>query len=664
MTIEELIKKIESETTLAKQAVASDEGLLRLQNVAKEYQGEYRLVWSEDTAKEIKDKPQRTNHLSGIKEIDDLTGGFREQQMIGIGAHSGHGKCLAKGTSVLMFDGTTKVVEDIVKGDRIMGPDSNAKTVLGTGQGREEMYTISQRGLSYTVNGSHILSLKTNGNWDSKTKKKRHAGKVVNIGVNEYLKMSDWFKTNYKGWTTGVEFGYKETPIEPYFLGVWLGDGSSSCSTITNIEPEIEMYMENYADRLCLKYKKEIYGDKTPTLSITSGIKGGSHNHYSLARDLRALDLIKNKHIPEVYKLNSRDVRMEVLAGLIDTDGSLYSNNGTCYEITQKSERLSNDIVFLARSLGLAAVMNKCTKTIKSIGFSGEYHHIRISGDIRNIPVRVERKKTDFVPCTNALTNRITVTPIGVGDYYGFELDGDGLFLLGSFVVTHNTAMGMFILKQYESLNPVLIPLEQSSEELIEQRASQGQFVPRYLSPKKHESRVQVDWIEERIIEGIAKYNTKMVVIDHMGYVDAGSRYERAGEHIQIEKKLQDIKHIGIKWNVIVIILIQLNQLDETVPPSLKDLKGSSAIRQECDKVIFLWRKNSLSGKVRIYSNNTMFSLQKNRFNGINGNLGLYFDYKSGEYQITTESRSWVRDMETIAKSEVDADSVFNGKTT
>jgi replicative DNA helicase len=223
------------------------------------------------------------------------------------------------------------------------------------------------------------------------------------------------------------------------------------------------------------------------------------------------------------------------------------------------------------------------------------------------------------------------------------------------------TAMGMYMLKQYERLNPVLIPLEQSSEELIEQRADNGQFVPRYLSPKKHESRVQVDWIEERIIEGIAKHNTKMVVIDHMGYIDAGTRYERAGEHIQIEKKLQDIKHLGIKWNVIVVILIQLNQLDETVPPSLKDLKGSSAIRQECDKVIFLWRKNTLSGKVRIYSNHTMFSLQKNRFNGINGNLGLDFDFKTGEYLITPESRKWVQDMETIARSEVDADDAFNG---
>ena len=222
------------------------------------------------------------------------------------------------------------------------------------------------------------------------------------------------------------------------------------------------------------------------------------------------------------------------------------------------------------------------------------------------------------------------------------------------------TAHGLWVLKQYESLNPVLIPLEQSSEELIEQRYTNGQFVPRYLSPKKHSSRVQSEWIEQRIVEAIAKYNSRMVVIDHMGYVDAGTRYERSGEHIQIEKKLQDIKHLAIKWNVIVVILIQLNQLDESVPPSLKDLKGSSAIRQECDKVLFLWRKNALQGKVRVYENDTLVSMQKNRFTGKNANLGMRFEFSTGEYEVTEQSRTWVQAMEVMAKAQVDADSEFD----
>lgn len=222
------------------------------------------------------------------------------------------------------------------------------------------------------------------------------------------------------------------------------------------------------------------------------------------------------------------------------------------------------------------------------------------------------------------------------------------------------TAFGMYLLKKYEHLNPVLVPLEQSSEELIEQRLSNSQFVPNYLSPKKHQSRVQTDWIEERIVEGIAKYNTRLVVLDHMGYIDAGTRYERSGEHIQIEKKLQDVKHLAIKWNVIIVILIQLNQLDEAIPPTLRDLKGSSAIRQECDKVVFLWRKNESKGKVRIYTNDVLVSLQKNRATGKNGNMGMYFNFTTGDYEITERTTKWVKELEIMAQAEVDADDSFN----
>ncbi len=224
------------------------------------------------------------------------------------------------------------------------------------------------------------------------------------------------------------------------------------------------------------------------------------------------------------------------------------------------------------------------------------------------------------------------------------------------------TAFGLFLLKKYEYLHPVLIPLEQSSEELIEQRFTNGQFIPRYLSPKKHQSRVLTDWIEERIVEGIAKHNTRMVVIDHMGYLDAGPRYERSTESTQIEKKLQDIKYLAIKWNVIVVILIQLNQLDEAVAPTLRDLKGSSAIRQECDKVLFLWRKNAVTGKVRAYTSDVLVSMQKNRFTGKNGNLGMFFEFTTGDYVITPRTTAWVTDMQASAQHVMDVDDAFNAE--
>lgn len=221
------------------------------------------------------------------------------------------------------------------------------------------------------------------------------------------------------------------------------------------------------------------------------------------------------------------------------------------------------------------------------------------------------------------------------------------------------TAFGLWILKQYEKLNPVLLPLEQSSDELIEQRHENGQFIPRYLSPKKHSAHVQPDWIEERIVEAIAKYNSKLILIDHMGYIEVGEDYRREGEHLRIEKKLQALKHLAIKWNVVIVILIQLQQMEEEQAPQLRDLKGSSAIRQECDKIIFLWRNNTKSGKARAYDNKVLISQQKNRFNGLNGNMGAEFDFKTGEYVVNKETTEWAEHLERKAKENVRAEDAF-----
>ena len=221
------------------------------------------------------------------------------------------------------------------------------------------------------------------------------------------------------------------------------------------------------------------------------------------------------------------------------------------------------------------------------------------------------------------------------------------------------TAFGMFLLEKYRDLNPVFLPLEQSSEELIEQRLDNGQFVPNYLSPKRHAAHVSPDWIEQRIVEGIAKYNSRMVMLDHMGYIEAGENYRRESEHLRIEKKLQEIKHLAIKWNVVVVILIQLQQLEEEVAPQLRDLKGSSAIRQECDKILFLWRNNTKTGKARAYDSKVLISLQKNRQTGLNGNIGANFDFPSGEYQITEDTMEWCSNLEEEAKKVVKADDAF-----
>ncbi len=203
-------------------------------------------------------------------------------------------------------------------------------------------------------------------------------------------------------------------------------------------------------------------------------------------------------------------------------------------------------------------------------------------------------------------------------------------------------------MEKLEALNPVMIPLEQSNEEIIQQRSDNGYSIPRFLSPSRLAARVTVDWIEQRVVEGIAKHNSKLVLIDHLGYIDDfgdNGRYARENLAYRSQLVMQALKGIAKKWNVIILLLVHISQGDEGRPPSNHDLKGSSGILQESDMVMFLWRKNTLQGKIRIYSDLTMVSVTANRRTGKNGNIGLQFD--KGQY---LENSGWVKDWEEEAK--------------
>jgi replicative DNA helicase len=222
------------------------------------------------------------------------------------------------------------------------------------------------------------------------------------------------------------------------------------------------------------------------------------------------------------------------------------------------------------------------------------------------------------------------------------------------------TAWLMFMVEEFEALHPVMIPLEQSNEELVQQRIDNGYSIPRFLSPRRLAARVTAEWIEERVVEGIAKYNTKLVVIDHLGYIDdqgEEGRYARENHAYRIEMIMKSLKNIAKRWNVIIMLAVHISQNDEAKPPTLQELKGSSAILQESDMVMMLWRKNEQKNKVRVYSNKTMISVLANRRTGKNGSVGLEFDGATGRYR---EENGWVQSMIRSAEAAVQADENFS----
>jgi len=352
----------------------------------------------------------------------------------------GLGKCLAKGTKVIMYDGSLKCVENVVEGDLLMGVDSKPRKAYGITKGISNMYKVKQnKSIDYVVNEDHILSLKKskkaiNQNWFS------DEPQIKNISIKEFLEKPKYWKDNFHGYKVEVEFPEKELEIDPYYLGVWLGDGTSIETTITNEDIEVEDFLYEYANDLGMECRKRKYENKATQYKISSY---GTNQPNPLLRKLKEFDLYHNKHIPNDYLYNSYDNRMRLLAGLIDSDGYLQTDkqkNGVGYSITMKSENMINQIKYLCDTLGFRTSVKKIKRGIKELNFESHYFRLNINGYVEEIPVKIERKKI------NSLKHRvdhkvtaINVEEFGEGEYYGFNLSGDGLFLLEDCTVTHNT---------------------------------------------------------------------------------------------------------------------------------------------------------------------------------------------------------------------------------
>lgn len=351
---------------------------------------------------------------------------------------TGGGKCLGRGTPVMLYDGRVVPVEDVRVGDRLMGPDSRPRRVLSLARGRERMYrVVPTKGDPYVVNESHILSLRRTGIRSTPKYLSQVGGEVVNISVVDYVGRSATFKHEHKGWRAAVNFGRsKPLPVDPYFLGLWLGDGNSKDATITSGDPEIVEWLEAHAARLGMRLSSS---PNSPNSRIYRTIphvrpgRGGS----PLLRALRSIGVLHNKHIPHAYKTASREDRLALLAGVIDTDG-YYCGKG--FQLTLGNEALLDAVIFVARSLGFSAYKRAAKKTCGNTGAVGNYWACSISGSIEDVPCRVPRKQAaPRRQKKDVLVTGIRVEPLGVDDYYGFEIDGDRLFLLGDFTVTHNT---------------------------------------------------------------------------------------------------------------------------------------------------------------------------------------------------------------------------------
>jgi len=221
---------------------------------------------------------------------------------------------------------------------------------------------------------------------------------------------------------SGIECSEKDLPIDPYILGYWLGDGTSSAPHITVGSEDIHNWSEykKTKDRGCWRVS-------IPELSGTV---------------LRDLGVKGNKHIPQEYLRASRDQRMSLLQGLMDSDGTI-SKRGTDISIVQKNERLANTVLDLLRGLGLKATLKEVKKTSQN-GTEGAYYHIQFAAgseehQVFTLQRKLERMKPER---KRSKSNHIvSIEPCESSEMQCIQVDAQsGTYLFGEqYLVTHNT---------------------------------------------------------------------------------------------------------------------------------------------------------------------------------------------------------------------------------
>jgi len=291
----------------------------------------------------------------------------------------GRGKCLAKDTPIMMYDGTICPVRDLQVGDVIMGDDSCPRTILSLARGQEMMYRIcGDDGEYYVVNESHILSLQQNDD---------HS--IVDISLVDYLASTT---DSLRGYRVSIDFEEKYVTSDPYSLGRYI---------------------------------------------------------YNL------------DNIPFEYIWNTRTVRIQLLAGILDSYGYYRNSTKNVYYIKIPSPPGSLD-----QSVPGGTVDSEIVYLVRSLGFP-----IRQNGNkfviygTSEIPVKI-LKRLDVSTVDN--TYSITVEPIGVDDYYGFEIDGNRRFVLGDFTVTHNTIMALKIISIIQKKTLIVVHKEFLMNQWIE----------------------------------------------------------------------------------------------------------------------------------------------------------------------------------------------------
>ena len=234
-----------------------------------------------------------------------------------------------------------------------------------------------------------------------------------------------------------------DLPIEPYTMGAWLGDGTTSKAEITSVDPEVleQISGDGFTVRP-LAYGPHLYRIGGVGHTRDRGTGRYTQNS-SLSSRLRALGLLEGKFVPRAYLEAGPGQRLALLQGLMDTDGFADDVAGRC-EFTNTNENLADAVVELAASLGFRPVKSTGRATLYGVD-KGPKYRVTFTPDrpVFRLPRKLARQKPSDARFYRfraiAAVRDIASVPVRC-----IEVESPrGLFLASrSFIPTHNSSLG------------------------------------------------------------------------------------------------------------------------------------------------------------------------------------------------------------------------------
>ncbi len=599
---------------------------------------------------------------TGFLELDEVTNGLHPGQMVVIAARPGVGKALSLDTPLATPTGWTTMGE-VAIGDELIGADGKPTRVVAVTDvmhGRPCFRVKFSDGTEIVADAEH--------QWLTDTRASRKSAQAAAVLYNRYKNQRTFAEVR----TTReiartllcptadrrlnhsvvnakpIQAPVAVLPVPPYTLGAWLGDGTTAAAQITTADPELVMRIEadgfvarpsrsaRYRYQLLLpEARARFVSDPVPapTCVECGGPSCGlqmcqtcRNAKGTLQARLRLLGVLGNKHIPPQYLRASEDQRRALLAGLLDTDGTVTTGGGIQFSVTDK--RLVSDFTELVVSLGYRCQIT--TKRVKgrteassvayTVNFSTDDD---VFGLTRKALVHKERRHaagtarsgSRFIVAVEAIES-VPVRCVQVDN-------ADQMYLASrAMIPTHNSTLGLDFLRSCSIKNrmaSVIFSLEMSKSEIVmrllsaeakikladmrsgrmsdddwtrlARRMSEISEAPLYIDDSPNLMMMEIRAKARRLKQ---KHDLRLIVIDYLQLMTSGKKVESRQQ--EVSEFSRQLKLLAKELEVPVVAMSQLNRGPEQrtdKKPMLSDLRESGAIEQDSDVVILLHRPDA-----------------------------------------------------------------------